>query len=58
MEVGKYGKEQPGLLWMPTITSTIKWKTIFAENIAILHQEMDLLQILLLWHMIKMEIHI
>ena len=57
MEVGKFEREQPGLLWMHTITSPIEWKTIFAENIAILHQEMGLLQILLLWHMIKMETH-
>ena len=56
MEVGKFEKEQPGLLWMPTIMSIIEYQTIFAENIAILHQEMDLLQILLLWHMIKMDI--
>ena len=58
MEVGKFGKKQPGLLWMPTIISLIKLKTIFAENIAILHQGMGLLQILLLWHTIKMETHI
>jgi len=58
MEVGKFGKEQPDLLWILITISIIEQQIISAENIVIHHQEMGLLQILLLWHMIKMGTHI
>jgi hypothetical protein len=58
MEVGRFGKKLPELLWMLIIISTIGWQIISAGNIVILHQEMDLLQILWLWHMIRRETHI
>ena len=46
MEVGRFGKRLLDLLWMPTIISIIECWTIYAENIVILHLEMDLLSIL------------